>query len=253
MNPYVLTFRSPKEIVDEFKKIGVDWGGVDIMRRKAFLRCFKINRLSSFSANILKQEMLSLGGDVAVSRNSLTAKTKETDCLLFGTSSQILNLCVKLKKQPFGLSVLSVNLKKALLNFENDRVVLKFRSRKVLFGKKTFIMGVINATPDSFSGDGLAGVDIERVSAIAIEMARYGADIIDIGGESSRPGAKGVSLKEEARRVLPFVKAIARSTKALISIDTTKAEIAERALDLGASIVNDISALRFDKKMAEVV
>ncbi len=253
MNPYVLTFRSSEEIVDEFKKIGVDWGGMDIMRRKAFLRCLKIVKLPNFSANILKQEMLSLGGDAALSRGSLTGKDRESDCILLGTPAQISGLCLKLKKQPFGLSLLSGKIRMALDNFENSRVVLKVGSRRISFGEKTFIMGIVNATPDSFSGDGFLGAKPDRVLSYAKEMVRCGADMIDIGGESTRPGSRGVSARIEAERVLPFVKVLAGALRVPVSIDTSKSEVAHRALDLGATIVNDISALRFDKKMAKLV
>ena len=114
---------------------------------------------------------------------------------------------------------------------------------------RTLVMGVLNVTPDSFS-DGGKFLDVERAVAHAHEMAKAGADIIDVGGESSRPGAQPVSSDEELRRVLPVVE---RLPDLLLSIDTTKAIIAERALAAGARIVNDISALRFDARMPEVI
>src|SRR3989442_3122716 len=114
---------------------------------------------------------------------------------------------------------------------------------------RTLVMGVLNVTPDSFS-DGGKFLDVERAVAHAHEMAKAGADIIDVGGESSRPGAQPVSSDEELRRVLPVVE---RLPDLLLSIDTTKAIIAERALAAGAQIVNDISALRIDSRMPEVI
>jgi len=110
-------------------------------------------------------------------------------------------------------------------------------------------MGVLNVTPDSFS-DGGKFFDIEHAVAHAREMAAAGADIIDVGGESSRPGARPVSADEEWRRVIPVIERIG---DLLVSIDTTKSVVAERALAAGARIVNDISALRFDERMVEVV
>lgn len=110
-------------------------------------------------------------------------------------------------------------------------------------------MGVLNVTPDSFS-DGGRFVDTDRAVAHAQAMARAGADIIDVGGESSRPGSQPVSAEEELRRVIPVIERLA---DLLVSIDTTKAAVAEAALAAGARIVNDISALRFDPRMAEVV
>lgn len=114
---------------------------------------------------------------------------------------------------------------------------------------RALIMGVLNVTPDSFS-DGGKFLDVDRAVAHAQEMSQAGADIIDVGGESTRPGAVPVSVEEELRRVLPAVE---RLRDLLISVDTTKAMVAERSLAAGARIVNDISALRFDPRMVDVV
>jgi dihydropteroate synthase len=120
------------------------------------------------------------------------------------------------------------------------------------FSKKTYIMGILNVTPDSFADGGLyfdKSAAIERV----YRMVEEGADIIDIGGESTRPGSEPISIEEELRRTIPVIEAIAGKIKVPISIDTYKSEVAKAALDAGASIVNDISGLRFDPKMPEVV
>ena len=118
--------------------------------------------------------------------------------------------------------------------------------------ERVLIMGVLNVTPDSFSDGGrYHGVEAAVARAEAIEAE--GADLLDIGGESSRPGARPVSLEEELARVLPVVSALAGRVRIPISVDTTKAEVAARALDAGAAVVNDISALRGDPGMADVV
>jgi dihydropteroate synthase len=120
------------------------------------------------------------------------------------------------------------------------------------FSKKTYIMGILNITPDSFSDGGLY---FDKFSAIdrAHRMAEEGADIVDIGGESTRPGSEPISIEEELRRTIPVIEAIADKIKVPISIDTYKSEVAKAALDAGATMVNDISGLRFDTKMPEVV
>ncbi len=253
MDPYVLTLKTPKEIVEVFKRIGVDLGGVDIMRRKGFLRCIKLNKVSCFSANILKQEMLSLGGDVALSRGTLTGKDKYTDCLLIGNSAQISNLIEKLRIQPFGLSALGKKLKTILKNFEKAELTLSIGSKKVIVGQRSLIMGIINVTPDSFSGDGILSAGLDCALERAVDMVDSGADIIDVGGESSRPGSKRIAVKEELARVMPVLKKLVNKVKVPVSIDTVKSEVAHKALDLGVAIVNDISALRFDKKMAKLI
>lgn len=129
---------------------------------------------------------------------------------------------------------------------------LRIQGRDVRLGERTLIMGVVNVTPDSFSDGGLY-FKPERAVAHAVELARQGADWIDVGGESTRPGSKGVSAEEELRRVLPVIRGIRRRLPALpISIDTTKADVAEEAVRAGAGIINDVSGLRFDTRIAEV-
>jgi dihydropteroate synthase len=118
--------------------------------------------------------------------------------------------------------------------------------------KKTYAMGILNVTPDSFSDGGLY---FDKSAAIkrAIQMVEDGADIIDIGGESTRPGSEPVTIEEELRRTIPVIEELAKEVKVPISIDTYKSEVAKRALDAGASMVNDISGLRFDPEMPVVV
>lgn len=119
-------------------------------------------------------------------------------------------------------------------------------------GERTLVMGVLNVTPDSFS-DGAQFLSPDKALAHAEQMITEGADIIDVGGESTRPGADLVSPEEELQRVLPIIQELARRTTVPISIDTTKAVVARAALDAGAAIVNDISALRFDFHVADEV
>lgn len=119
------------------------------------------------------------------------------------------------------------------------------------YDQKTLIMGILNATPDSFS-DGGRFNQVEYAVERARELVEQGADIIDIGGESTRPGGAKVSLEEELERVIPFISAISESVKVPISIDTYKAEVAKQAIEAGAHIINDVWGGKADKKMAEV-
>ena len=114
------------------------------------------------------------------------------------------------------------------------------------------VMGVLNITPDSFY-DGGRYTSAEDAVERGLRMAQEGADIIDIGGESTRPGSRAISASEELERVLPVIEGVHRRSDVLLSVDTTKASVAEEAIACGASIVNDISALRFDHKMAAVI
>lgn len=122
--------------------------------------------------------------------------------------------------------------------------------RSLLIGERTLVMGVLNVTPDSFS-DGSQFLTPEMALEHAERMIAEGADVIDVGGESTRPGAVLVSLEEELKRVAPVVNELAKRTNVPISIDTTKAAVARAALDAGAAIVNDVSALRFDFHVAD--
>ena len=120
-------------------------------------------------------------------------------------------------------------------------------------GQRTLIMGILNVTPDSFS-DGGKFLDLDKALAHAEQMISEGADIIDVGGESTRPGGnEPVSTEEEIKRIVPVIEALARTTNIPISVDTTKSEVARAALDAGAAIVNDVSALRFDFYLADAV
>jgi dihydropteroate synthase len=120
-----------------------------------------------------------------------------------------------------------------------------------LLGERTLVMGVLNVTPDSFSDGGLF-LDTDAAVARALEIERAGADILDIGGESTRPGSKGVSAKEELRRILPVLEKLRGKIQIPISVDTSKSEVAEAAAAAGAEILNDVTALRNDPLIAEV-
>lgn len=126
--------------------------------------------------------------------------------------------------------------------------LMKTRHGTLALGQRTLVMGIINVTPDSFY-DGGRRLDSDRAIAAGLGLIEAGADIIDIGGESTRPGARPVPAEEELERVLPVIRGLRHVTKVPISIDTYKARVAREALDEGADIVNDVSALRFDAEM----
>lgn len=130
------------------------------------------------------------------------------------------------------------------------KIVLK--NKTLDFSQRAYIMGVLNLTPDSFF-DGRMFLEPEAAVQHAFQMEAEGADIIDLGGESTRPGAQAVPLKEEFRRVLPVLKRLSGRLKVPISIDTYKSEVAERCIQCGAEMVNDISGLYFDPRMKEIV
>jgi dihydropteroate synthase len=132
------------------------------------------------------------------------------------------------------------------------RFTLRAGSYTLALGERTLVMGIVNVTPDSFS-DGGAFLDPAAAVEHGLRLASEGADILDVGGESTRPGAAPVSTEEELRRVVPVVRGLAARCAVPVSVDTTKAAVARAALDAGASIVNDISALRFDPALGPAV
>lgn len=119
------------------------------------------------------------------------------------------------------------------------------------WGARTYIMGIVNVTPDSFSGDGV--MDVATAVRQGLQFAQEGADILDVGGESTRPGSARIDAEEELRRVLPVIEQLAARTGIPISVDTSRAAVAERALDAGATIVNDVWALTRDAALGKVV
>jgi len=236
----------------EMGKIGVDETGIRLMEKKAIFYSIKLENVKSQAANIIKQEMLSLGGEAAVSRDVMNFSRKKSDVLLLGTDRQFEELVAKLGRQLFGLPLVSQEIKKALSNYQKRDFRLNFKGHTVQLGKKMLIMGVLNVTPDSFY-DGRRYSNSKQAVERALQMVEEGADIIDIGGESSRPGSNPVEEREELERVIPVIKKLASRINAPISIDTYKAGVAKRAINVGASMVNDISALRMDEKMANIV
>ncbi|MFA5367555.1 MAG: dihydropteroate synthase [Dehalococcoidia bacterium] len=125
------------------------------------------------------------------------------------------------------------------------------RGRELCWGRKTYVMGILNVTADSFSGDGV-GSDLEVAMARARRLVEDGADIIDVGGESTRPDSKPITAEEELNRVLPVIKKLSKEIDVPISIDTYKSEVARRALEAGANMINDVWGLRQDPELARV-
>ena len=121
----------------------------------------------------------------------------------------------------------------------------------LVWGARTYVMGIINVTPDSFSGDGLNN-NVNAIVDRALRIEEEGADILDIGAESTRPGHRKITVEEELARLIPALEAVASRVKLPISVDTSKSEVARRAIDAGALIINDISGLKTDLKLAEV-
>ncbi|HVO66039.1 MAG TPA: dihydropteroate synthase [Syntrophales bacterium] len=234
------------------RKLGVDPYGIEAMLPKMTHLNILLEGIKCNVANIVKQEMLSVGGDAAVSRFSVSCGVEETDVIIMGTTKQISRFTDKISIQPLGLSDISKDIKQLLVNISQDLFVLRTLKREIVLGNRTQVMGILNVTPDSFSDGGFFNAP-ETAVEHGLKMAEDGADFIDVGGESSRPGAKPVSVEEERARVIPVIKGLNGRVNIPISIDTTKAEIAREAIENGAEIVNDISAMSFDANMIKTI
>lgn len=247
--PRILFLTSPAEAAAELKRIGADPYGIESMTPKAVHFNVLLENLECRAANILKQEMLSLGGDAGVARGSVSCAVPTTDALVMGTRKQVSALADKLSSQPFGLQEISKRIRTALANLEKENFLVRTPRRLISIGGRTLIMGILNVTPDSFSDGGRYNLP-EAAAARALRMEDEGADILDIGGESTRPGSDRVTLEEELDRVIPVLEKLSGKISIPISIDTMKAEVARQAVQAGAEIINDVSAISFDPLMA---
>lgn len=234
-------------------QIGADSGGIGHMAGKPLGRALKIENVPLPVAHILKQEMLSVGGDASVHRDVIVNKIEETDVLLLGSVRQLERLAQKILTQPFGLKEMGHQLKAVLNGLEPPQErKLDCRGRELVLGKRTLVMGIVNITPDSFS-DGGKYFDFKEALSQAERLIAEGADILDIGAESTRPNHQEVSAEEEWRRLEPVLKELLPRISVPVSIDTYKAEVAEKALAAGANIINDVWGLQRDQNMARVV
>jgi len=250
----VLNIKNRQEGLKEYTKIGVAPEGARLMIEKIFPVSIKVRGISPPAANILKQEMLARGGDVATSWETIKGNGKYTDIIIQGTAGAIESLIGKIKSQPFGLKELSGDLKICMESLDNNpkNNQIEIGGRKFKPGEKTLVMGVLNVTPDSFY-DGGFYFEKEKAYKKAEIIINEGADIIDVGGMSTRPGSSPVSIEEEINRIIPVIKYIKENYNILISADTCRPEVAKKAIEEGAGIINDVSGLAMGKAMAEVI
>lgn len=238
-------FREIKEtdIKQEIEKIGFDSCYSHKAREKFEYKNIKIYSLKPAMANIIKQTALSVGCDCATHREVITGKIEKSDCILGGSVSQIKKIAEKLKFQPFGLKKLGEELEKFCLPLAEE-------PKSVISRNGTQLVGILNLTPNSFSDGGMYN-DFECAKEHLLELINDGADIIDIGAESTKPYSKSVPAKEQLEKLLPIID-FAKG-KIALSIDTRSSEVADECLNAGANIINDVSGFDYDEKMADVV
>jgi dihydropteroate synthase len=236
--------------VEHLSRVGVDPASIPIFRNKGEFVSLLIYDVPAISANVIKQEMLAAGGDAAVHKHSITLKVQHTNVLTMGTLAQHKKLIEKLSLMHYwNLDEIARDIKNCL--FETKVRTIELPSGRKLEFEKPLIMGIVNVTPDSFYA--ASRVEKDKLIDFAARMVKEGVDIIDIGGESTRPGSDRISEEEELNRVVPAVEIVRKNFDVVISVDTYKAKVAEEALKNGAEMVNDVSALRFDPAMMDVL
>ena len=233
MDKFVLKELVTSNIEFELEKIGFDIAYRKKASDKYRYKTFKIFDLTIPQANILKQTALSFGADCAVHRDVLVNKIDKTNVILGGSYSQLIKICEKLRQQPFSLKILAENIESQLQNKN----------------RKTKLVGILNITPDSFSDGGKYLCPDEAIKQLN-QLVEDGADIVDIGAESTRPGANPVLSEIQIERLKLILKSLPNIP---ISVDTRSAEVAEFALENGATIINDVSGMDFDSRLADVV
>ena len=217
-------------------------GGLTPVQAEALRSHIQVSTLGAGLRPALVVSSAGTGGDAAASAGT---------AVLSGTADQ-LKQTIGLIAPPCGLPAgFSEKIHLLLDNYLRSDYKIDCSGKILDLGSRTHVMGVLNVTPDSFS-DGGQYIDTEKALVHAREMAAAGADIIDIGGESTRPGADAISESEELRRIIPLFERLSAELAVPLSVDTYKSAVARKALEAGASIVNDISGLRFSPDMARV-
>lgn len=215
-----------------------------------FLYCtIKLEGVDTRAANLMKTFLETLGGGIAMRRGARDYTVRETDVIITGSRRTLQLLAARLKGEPYGLDTVSTEIVSCMASGTR---IISWGNRTLDFSHKTYVMGILNCTPDSFFPNSRSATIKDAMKA-AHEMIAAGVDIMDVGGESTRPGAEPVPVEEEIRRVIPVIQALRADSDVMVSVDTRKKEVAERALDAGADIINDISGMRHDEDLARLV
>ncbi len=238
MHDFLVKKLANSDIEKELINIGFDKSYTHIAKNKFNYINIKIFGLNCAQANIIKQTALSVGADCATHREVITGKIDRSNCIIGGSFSQIKKIAEKLQTQPFKLKNLGNILIKEIENSPP---------------KKTKIMGILNITTDSFS-DGGQYFEFNAAIAQLTKLIEDGADIIDIGAESTKPYSKAVCAEKQLEKLEPLLKYIKNNNITIpISIDTRSALVAQKSIELGAKIINDVSGFDYDNKMIDVL
>jgi dihydropteroate synthase len=240
----VLEARELPAIARELLLTGCEPEGVGIMTPIGRALLIRLDHVSLKAAPLLKQELLAAGGDSAHARGIADHSVSESSVVLLTTSAELRGIVEKLERQPFRLREIGEAISEAVARYSRPRPEsVPGLHRRIPLGPVTRVMGVLNVTPDSFS-DGGQFLEPERAVERARAIEAEGADLLDVGAESTRPGAAELSEDAEWARLEPVLRRLVDSTRLPISVDTRHAPVARRALEAGADLVNDVSGLR---------
>lgn len=238
----LLSLQSRADIEREMRRVGCEEAGIQIMAPKGEWFALRLENVRGKAASLLKQMMLSVGGEACLARGVAAFDDTPAPVVLLGDRRHYRRLYPRLRMEPFGLPHLADEIEQALAAVDQPLPPVRCGRHQLAFDR-TLVMGIINTTPDSFSGDGLAG-NVEAAVAQGRAFAAAGADLLDIGGESTRPGSDSVSVEEELARVVPVLERLSAEVDLPLSVDTSKPEVCRAALAAGASLINDVWALR---------
>ena len=253
-NIYQVNISNEDDLIKICQKIDTDSRALLFLKPKHKIFYFYAENVDFRAASFLKQEMLSRGGETIVTKHVIDAKIDFSDVLIMGTKSQIKSLLLKLKTMDcWGLKNIRDELEKIFNNiFVNNWKLSLPENRELILNNDTKLMAIINLTPDSFFE--ASRFHEKEIINVAENFLNAGADILDLGGESTRPGATQISESEELNRILPAIKILRKEfPNVIISVDTYKSNVAEVAASEGIDIINDISGFNFDNKMPDCI
>ncbi|MCE5201023.1 MAG: dihydropteroate synthase [Synergistaceae bacterium] len=254
MTVYNMKFIETSELADALRAIGADMRSLPFFSNRREIRILFVSNADVRAANVIKQEILSRGGDAAVNAHVIDCGVAHSDVILFGTRKQLELLADKLETMAWwGLPDISKEIRRAIAALSRRRKTTVLPSGAVLkIGARTLIMGIINLTDDSFYRKSRTGGSLEETVKRALQLAEEGADILDLGAESTRPGSARVPEDIEKERIVAAVKEIRKLLPSIpLSIDTTRASVARSALEAGADIINDVSGLTYEPEIAK--
>lgn len=248
----LLALHHYSDLCQELARVGADPASWGIFAAKAGGLAVRLEGLSQAAANILKQTALICGADCAVNRDVITGRIRRSDAVLFGTARQLRSVAQRLSGQPSCAARLAGEIDLAVARATGRKLSWRVGNRLFKLSQRVHLMGVVNVTPDSFS-DGGRYLEPEAAVEHALKLEGEGADIIDIGAESTRPGSRPVEPAEQIRRLRPVLRRLSRECRVPLSVDTMSSRVAGFAAREGVAAVNDVSGFSADPAMARTV